>query len=131
MSPVTVYLARTIGLYSLVIALGMIAARRSALPAVDDMLKSPSLLFFTGVTAIGVGLAMIVGHNIWTGGVATVLVTVLGWLSLIKGLVLAFIPQDSMLRFYRSLDYERRFPLFMSVTLLIGAYLTAAGFGLI
>ena len=131
MSPVTIFLARTLGLYCVLIAVGMIAARRAVLPAVDSMLKSPALLFVVGVFTIGIGLAMVVGHNIWTGGATTVLVTLLGWLSLLKGLALAFVPQQTMQRVYGSLDYEKRFPLFMGVTLLLGLYLTAAGFGLV
>jgi hypothetical protein len=131
MSPVTIYLARLIGLYCIVAALGMIAARRNVLPAVDAMLRSPPLLLFMGVVTIGVGLAMVVGHNFWSGGPATIVVTLIGWLSLAKGVALAFLPQDRRLGFYRAIDYERRFFLFMGATLLIGVYLTAAGFGVI
>ena len=131
MSPVTIFLAKLIGLYCIVIALGMIVNRRSVLSAVNAMLKSPSTLFIVGVFTTAIGLAMVVGHNIWRGGAATVLVTIIGWLSLAKGLALAFTPYDRMLRFYETLGYEKRFSLFMGVTLALGAYLAAAGFRLI
>ena len=131
MSPVTIYLARALGLYCILIGLGMFAFRRTILPTVEAMLQNGPLLFAVGCFTIGIGVAMVVGHNIWSGGPATVVVTIVGWLSLAKGLALAFAPADAMRRFYESIDYRRRYPFIMLLSLALGAYLAAAGFGLI
>ena len=131
MSPVTIFLAKTLGIFCIIVAIGMIARRKAVLPAVDGMLTNGPLLFVVGVFTIGIGLAMVVGHNLWHGGAATIVVTILGWLSLLKGIALAFTPPARMAQFYRGMDYERRLPLLMGVSLLLGLYLTAVGFGAI
>src|SRR5690348_14216277 len=38
------------------------------------------------------GTALVIGHNVWSGGVLPVVVTLLGWLTLIKGIALMAMP---------------------------------------
>ena len=38
------------------------------------------------------GLAIVLAHNVWRGGAMAVVVTVLGWLLLLKGAALVVIP---------------------------------------
>ncbi|MDE2362533.1 MAG: hypothetical protein KGM42_07635 [Hyphomicrobiales bacterium] len=129
MSPVTIYLARVLGVYCLLIGAGMLACRRAVLPIVEDMLRNGALMFVVGCFTIGIGVAMVVGHNIWTSPLAVV-VSLVGWLSLAKGVALAF-GQGAMRRFYEGIDYRRRYPFIMLLSLALGAWLTAAGYGLI
>jgi hypothetical protein len=38
------------------------------------------VLFVVGVIAVAAGLAMVLGHNVWSGGVLPVVITLTGWL---------------------------------------------------
>ncbi len=54
-------------------------------------MASDSFLFFSGIIALLLGAFVISVHNIWTAG-WPVVITVIGWLSLIKGIWLLFYP---------------------------------------
>lgn len=49
-----------------------------------------ALIFVSGVLLFVAGLAIVRAHNVWTGW--PVLVTVLGWLAIIGGLIRLFFP---------------------------------------
>jgi hypothetical protein len=69
------------------------------------MMESPGLLLVTGIFTMGGGAAMVVGHNVWSGGALPVAVTLLGWLTLIKGVALMAVPPRALTSFYRTLHY--------------------------
>jgi hypothetical protein len=93
MSALTVFLGKLIGVYCLIVALTMIANRRTTVDAVNDLITDPPLVLLSGVIAVAVGLGVVIGHNIWSGGALPVVVTLVGWASLIKGIALMALPQ--------------------------------------
>ena len=126
--PLTVYLGKVLGLFFIIAAVAMVANRRNTIATINAMIRNAPAMFLIDIITIGMGLAMVVGHNVWSGGVLPVVVTVLGWLTLLKGLALLALPPERMARFYEVAQYERRFPFFMAVTLALGVYLTVASF---
>jgi hypothetical protein len=48
------------------------------------------------------GLAIVIGHNVWSGGALPVIVTLFGWIILIRGVVLLFPSPSAKIRFSRS-----------------------------
>ena len=128
MHGLTVFLAKLIGLYCVLMAGGMLANRKDSLAAVEAMIESPELLLIAGVVALPAGLALVVGHNVWSGGVLPVAVTIIGWVVLIKAVALIAVPQQRMIFLYRSLHYERWFAAYMLATVTLGLALAGAGF---
>jgi hypothetical protein len=51
--------------------------------------------------AVTAGLAIVIGHNVWSGGALLVIVTLLGWIILIRGVVLLFLSPSAKIRFSR------------------------------
>lgn len=125
MNPLTLYLARFMGL-SLLLMCGALAARPKA--AVEAMTGRSDLLLVTGVITMFGGVALVVGHNVWNGGALALVVTVLGWITLIKGVVLIAAPPAALGAFYRALHYPERFRAMMLAGCVGGALLTAAAF---
>lgn len=120
----TLFLGRLIGLYCLVISLAMGLHKAAMVQTVTSFVHNPSLLFFAGVIGMAVGLAIVVGHNVWSGGTLAVTVTLVGWLALIKGLSLLFLSQDQAESvFLQGLHYERWYYGYATVTFLIGVLL--------
>ena len=131
MSRETRFLSRLLGLYCLIIALTMLAQRPVTVVTVAALLHDRPLMYVLGVLCLFAGLAMVLVHNVWSGGAAAVIVTLIGWLTLLKGL--AFIglqPAQTAELYIAQLRFERLYPLYASVTLLLGAYLCYAGFTL-
>lgn len=92
----------------------------------NTIVNTPALLFIVGLMTMAAGLATVLGHNVWHGGTLPVVVTVLGWMTLVKGVVL-FIP-GAVMGFWGDLQYERFYYVYAAISLVIGAYLAIAGF---
>ena len=129
MSPPTFFLSKLIGIYCILISLSMVAHRQGTVEAMTALVHDPALVFIAGVMALAAGLAMVLAHNIWTGGALTITVTIIGWLSLIKGvLLLFFLPGEASGVFLAGLHNEYLFDLYAAITLVLGIYLTYGGF---
>jgi hypothetical protein len=128
MSALTIFLAKLLGLYCVIVAVTMMVNRRTMIDAAHALIRSPPSVLLAGVIAIGVGLGLVIGHNVWSGGALPVVVTIVGWVSLIKGVVLLALPQGQMAKLYELLRYERFYLAYAGVTLVLGLYLTFAAF---
>ncbi len=129
MSPLTAFLGKLLGLYCIILALAMFVNKQAMLLMVTGLLHNPSSLFITGVMALFAGLAMVLGHNVWSGGALPVIVTLIGWSTLIKALPFLFASPDANAgMFLGAIHYEQLFYWYAAFTLLLGAYLTYAGF---
>jgi len=53
--------------------------------------NDPGLIFVSGILLLVAGLAIVRVHNFWSGG-WRIVVTVLGWLAVISGLLRMFLP---------------------------------------
>ncbi len=125
----TIYLSRLFGLSCILIALSMMFHKQAVVEMVAGLLRDPSMMFLAGVLALVAGLAMVLAHNIWSGGALPVVVTILGWLTLLKGLMfLLLLPGDAEGLYMRTLHYSQLFYVYMAICLAIGAYLTYGGF---
>ncbi|MGO9544472.1 MAG: hypothetical protein ACLPPF_06720 [Rhodomicrobium sp.] len=127
MSARTVFLARLFGLYCLVMGAAMLL-QRDAFPAMVSAItaNAPLVLTMAVFTLFG-GLAMVLLHNIWSGGALPIIITLLGWLTLIKSVMLLFLPPARLSALYAAVS-ANAYLISGVLTLLLGVYLTAAGF---
>jgi hypothetical protein len=94
-SVLTLQLARLWGIAALVIALGALTAPKRMGAAMADFERSPGLLFLAAILALGIGLIQVMFHNLWTDPTA-IIVSLIGWLAIVKGIVLMAIPEPVM-----------------------------------
>jgi hypothetical protein len=128
MLPRTLFLSKLIGLYCILIALSMMTRRQATVETVTVLLQNPSMMFVLGAITLIAGLAMVLAHNIWSGGALVVVVTLVGWMALIKSLFLLFLPPEMETRiFLQQLHYQQLFYLYTSISLVLGVYLTYGG----
>jgi hypothetical protein len=129
MSSRTIFLSRLIGLYCIVIALSMMTRRQATVETVTALLQNPSMMLIVGIITLAAGLAVVLAHNIWSGGALVVVVTLVGWITLIKSLFLLFLPPEMRAGlFLGQLHYQQLFYLYASISLVLGVYLTYGGF---
>jgi phosphomannomutase len=125
----TAFLAKLIGLYCILIGLAMAAHEQSTLLAVNDLVHNAALLFVFGLVVVAAGLAIILSHNIWSGGALPVIITIIGWLTLIKGLLFLLLPPPAAVGIVLwGPAYEKLFYLDVALVLILGLYLTYSGF---
>ena len=128
MSSTTIFLGRLLGLYLVAISVGMLVNRRRTLNTLQDMASSGPWMLFSGMVATAAGLAVVLGHPVWSGGALPVAVTLVGWAALMKGVTLLLIPGERIAAAYKGIGFERFFPVWMVVVLAIGLSITAAAF---
>jgi hypothetical protein len=129
MSSRTIFLSRLIGLYCIVIALSMMTRRQATVETVTALLQNSSMMLIVGIITLAAGLAVVLAHNIWSGGALVVVVTLVGWITLIKSLFFLFLPPEMEAGlFLGQLHYRQLFYMYTTISLVLGAYLTFNGF---
>jgi putative exporter of polyketide antibiotics len=128
-SPRTLFLSKLIGLYCILVALSMMTRKQATVETVTVLLQNPSMTLILGVITLAAGLAMVLAHNIWSRGTLVVVVTLLGWIALIKSLFFLFLPPEMGARlFLGQLHYQQFFYMYAAISLVLGVYLTYSGF---
>jgi hypothetical protein len=129
MSARTSFLSKLIGIYCVFVSIAMALNKPATIQTVLELVNNGPLVFVFGLILVAAGLAMILSHNIWTGGALPVIVTIVGWLTLGKGLVFLFLPPPAAVGiFVWGNAYEQFYYLDSAVAFVLGAYLTYGGF---
>jgi hypothetical protein len=121
----TVFLSRSIGLFTILLVV-VLLMRGSAI--IETTAADGPVMLVYAIISLGMGIAMILGHNVWSGGALPVVVTLVGWLILAKGLLLLFLTPEMLSRSFEQMQYGKHYYLFLAPSLVIGLYLTWAGF---
>jgi hypothetical protein len=127
MNQTTLYLAKLLGLFLLTLGISMLIQRQNTIDIWIALIHSAPLVYILGIATVAAGLAMVLTHNVWRGGLA-ITVTVLGWLTLLKGIAALVLPADAATSTFAALAYDRFFYVYAGIWLLLGAYLTIGGF---
>lgn len=90
----SVLLAQVIGAVYLAVGLGMLLDGGYYKKAFPAMLKDPGAMYIGGFMALVAGFFMATYHNVWEGW--PILVTLIGWLALLKGLLLLIFPKGML-----------------------------------
>jgi len=85
------FLAQILGVVYVVVGLGIFLEKKHYQAVVNDFIKSPGLMYYDGVLVLLFGFLITSFHNFW-GQNWQVIITVIGWLSLVKGVVMLVMP---------------------------------------
>ena len=124
----TIFLSKLVGLYCLILGVAYILQKDAVLKVATALFRDAPLTLVLGIFVLILGLATIVGHNVWRGGLAPVLVTLLGWIATLKGVSFLVLSPAANTKILEIAHFEQLFYVYMGVTIAIGAYLTYSGF---
>jgi len=124
----TAYLSKLIGIYCILAAAPLILRRETSVAAVMELVHSAPASFVLGMVIVAAGLALVLGHNTWSGGAAPVIVTLVGWATLSKGLLFLFLSPDEMTSLLLAAHYDQFSQVYGAASLVLGLYLTYAGY---
>jgi hypothetical protein len=128
-STVTRLLSRLIGVYCVIVSLAMASHRSATVETITAMVHNTPLLFLSGIIAVVTGLAIVLNHNVWSGGATPVIVTLIGWVTLLKGTLLLFLsPEAESAAFLDGLHFSQLFFVYCGIAFAMGAWLTWSGF---
>lgn len=124
MKPLTVYLGRLLGLFTLVTSFWLLIERQTTLSTIPALLGDRPAMVIFAVIALAGGLAIVLAHNVWSGGVLPILVTLIGWVMLIRGVLFLFLPPEATLGILEAMQFGRFFYLYLAIPFVLGIYLT-------
>ncbi|MBI5013354.1 MAG: hypothetical protein HZC06_11850 [Methylocystis sp.] len=127
MTPLTLFLAKLIGAYALIMSAWMLVRRDVALQMIESVSREPVAIAFVGMIRLAIGLAIVIGHDLWSDMVAA-LVSLVGWITLISGFLTLFLPPQTVHDIFARMAYEKRYPVFALVSFALGGALLIAGF---
>lgn len=87
-----IFLARAIGLFGAISTLAVMARYSCHLAIEEDTARNTPLIYLSGFLALGIGVLLVVGHQVWVWD-WRVLITIIGWLTVLKGMLRIFFPE--------------------------------------
>lgn len=126
--PHTKFLGKLIGLFALLVSVSIATHKEDTLATVTAIVQDPATLMVLGFIGLAAGLAMVLSHNVWKGGLLPVLVTLAGWVILIRGVALLALPESVVKNILYMADYRQLFYVYCACAFVFGVYMTAASF---
>lgn len=128
MRPLTIYLGKLLGLFTLITSFWLLTERQAAVSTIPALLVDrPAMVIFAIIALVG-GLAIVLAHNIWSGGALPILVTLIGWVMVIRGVLFLFLPPEATLRILAVMQFEQFFYVYLGIPFVLGMYLTYLAF---
>jgi hypothetical protein len=93
--PTSIFLARLLGPLLLLPGTGLFVNRAAFRTMAADLVRSVTLVYLFGLMDFAAGLAIVLNHNVWVAS-WPVLITLIGWLLLVRGTIRVLIPQTLM-----------------------------------
>jgi hypothetical protein len=81
-----------------------------------------------GVRLLLSGLSVVLTHNIWNAGFLPLVITLIGWVPILRGIMSMFVPGDGIAQMISWLKVEGPSWLYAILVLVTGTSLTWAGF---
>ena len=119
------YLAQIWGISITVVCLAVLI-KPKYLKMLFAGMKNEAIMPFLGIISFVIGLAMVLSYNVWNRN-WQVIITILGWLSLLKGLAIIFLP-NLMEKSAKKIEGSPFLPYLLIAMLIVGLAITYFGF---
>jgi hypothetical protein len=93
----------------------------------EEFSKSPSLCYLGGFMALLLGLVVLQFHNRWEAG-WPVIITIMGWVSVIKGAVLIIFPAAIISMWHPYTASSTALIVSLAISCAVGIFLTIEGY---
>lgn len=122
----SIELAKIIGLYFAIIAIAFLIFRKRFTNFVKEVKANPIMVYISGAKSLLLGLIVVVLHNLWALE-WFVVITIVGWLLVIRGLVRIFFA-ERVSKWLGKLNKEAYYYTVSSIVLVVGLFLIYHGF---
>ena len=89
-------------------------------------IESDESLFMWGFMSFVIGISMVLAYNVWAWN-WQIIITLLGWAALLKGLCLLFCP-EAVKKYAKMMGSTSWFQVYMVILIIIGLIITYFGF---
>jgi len=88
----SIFIARLLGPMFVVVGVALLLKPQMFRTMLPEFIRSPTLLYLAGFIGLLAGLALVLTHNVWAPD-WRLIITLIGWLTLIRALITIFQPQ--------------------------------------
>ncbi len=122
----SIFLAKVIGLLGAISTLIIIIRYKKYLEMEEYAAKNPVIIYLSGFFILIIGILLVISHQVWTWG-WQVVITIIGWLVLIKGVIRILFP-ETVIRLIEKKKNNRKFLLAEVIVFIVSLYLIYQGF---
>lgn len=126
----TVLLSKVLGLFLFLIGIAVALRRDYFIPVVATFVEARLMRFVLAVLELLGGLFLVVGYNDFSSGPAAI-ITLLGWLAVVESLAYMLLPDRVLQQLIAAINNPSWYLGGGVVSIVLGLYLAAHGFGLI
>jgi hypothetical protein len=123
----SIFLARLIGPVMTLVGISLLMNETAFRKMAMEFLRSPALIFFSGMILMPAGLAVVLSHNVWVLN-WPVIITLLGWIAVISGALRVFAPDRALKIGKKAIASKGITTVSAAFWLVIGAVLCYFGF---
>jgi hypothetical protein len=123
----SIFLARLIGPVMTLVGISLLMNETAFRKMAMEFLRSPALIFFSGLILMPAGLAVVLSHNVWVLN-WPVIITLLGWIAVISGALRVFAPDRALKIGKKAIASKEITTVSAAFWLVIGAVLCYFGF---
>lgn len=124
----TVFLARLIGLFTVIMSVAILLNRAGIVAAIEGLRRDRTALLIIELIGLAVGLAMIISHTIFYGGVLPIVVTIFGWFIFLRAVVLLFLAPEMITKIFDFAAWPKHANIYGLASFILGLFLTIMSF---
>jgi uncharacterized protein YjeT (DUF2065 family) len=116
-----------LGITYLAVGIGIIINPDFYKKLLKDFTENPPAIYLGGLVALAIGFLLVSFHNNWVRD-WSVIITILGWAALIKGLFLLVLPKLSIKTSNAFREIKKLLPVWATIVIILGTLLCWLGF---
>lgn len=123
----SIFLAKALGIYLVFLSVAFIFCEARLKALILDMLNKPAAMLMGGFVALIIGILLVVSHNVWVAD-WRVLVTIIGWMALLKGATIILFPDFMIKMSMKWVENKTLYYITFLFTFIVGLILLYYGF---
>ena len=123
----SLFLAKFFGIYLTVVGIAFMFNRKTYSQIIKNEISNHALFFYGGFIALMMGIFLVMIHNVWSND-WRVVVTILAWITLAKGLFRTLLPNVSSNLALKIISSPKVLAWASLIITVVGLYLLKVGF---
>jgi putative Ca2+/H+ antiporter (TMEM165/GDT1 family) len=122
----SIIISQILGITFTVMGLSLLVNKKETTAFIDEVMRNKAVMWILGFITTILGATIVVFNNLWTSGLE-LFITIIGWLTLIKGIMILVFPNSSAL-YYKKINKENILVIGGLIIVILGLILLYAGF---
>jgi hypothetical protein len=124
----TIYFAQLAGLYFIILGVILVLRKQTIIDLMPKMADDQPFVLLMGMIRIIIGLATLIGNGPWGAQALGILVALIGWITLIRGIAMLLVTPEQQRRLIEYWRRDAAYYVAVAIVLVLGIYLAGAGF---